>query len=187
PASRRGLLAIAVSHTAMVSIMSMTPVHLTQGHADLVVIGIVISLHVAGMYMLAPVIGWLADRAGKAPVLVIGMLLLLAAAVIAGTAGHHVGLITTGLILLGIGWSCGLIAGSAMLSEALALELRPSVQGFSDLVMNTCGAAGALLAGAVMGITSFQVLAGLVAVMVVATALNLVRPLSSGPPADLAA
>jgi MFS family permease len=175
PAARRGLLAIAVSHTAMVSIMSMTPVHLNEGHANLVIIGIVISVHVAGMYMLAPVVGFLADRLGKPRVLVAGMLLLLAAAVTAGVAGHNVPLVTWGLFLLGVGWSCGLIAGSSMLSEALTLELRPTVQGLSDLVMNICGASGALLAGAVMGATSYQMLSGVVAAMVVITALVIVR------------
>ena len=175
PAARRGLLAIAVSHTAMVSIMSMTPVHLNQGHADLVIIGIVISVHVAGMYMLAPVIGFLADRLGKSRVLVAGMLLLLASAITAGMAGHNVPLVTWGLFLLGVGWSCGLIAGSSMLSESLSLELRPTVQGLSDLVMNICGASGALLAGALMGATSFRVLSGVVAAMVVVTALAIGR------------
>lgn len=80
-----------------------------------------------------------------------------------------------GLFLLGVGRSCGLIAGSSMLSEALGVEMRPAVQGFSDLVMNICGAGGALLAGAVMGATSYGALSSLVGVMVVLTALSLVR------------
>lgn len=185
PAARRGLLAIAVSHTAMVSIMSMTPVHLNEGHATLVIIGIVISLHVAGMYMLAPVIGFLADRLGKSPVLVAGMLLLLAAAVTAGTAGHNVPFVTWGLFLLGVGWSCGLIAGSSMLSEALTLEFRPTVQGLSDLVMNVCGASGALLAGAVMGATSYRMLSGVVAAMVIVTTVSIARSIRK-PAAGLA-
>lgn len=185
PAARRGLLAIAVSHTAMVSIMSMTPVHLNEGHADLVVIGIVISVHVAGMYMLAPAIGFLADRLGKSRVLVAGMLLLLASAVTAGVAGNNVPLVTWGLFLLGVGWSCGLIAGSSMLSESLTLELRPTVQGLSDLVMNICGASGALLAGALMGATSYRVLSGVVARMVVVSALAIGRSMRK-PAARLA-
>lgn len=175
PAARRALLAIAVSHTAMVSIMAMTPVHLHQGHAELRIIGIVISLHVAGMYLLAPLIGWLADRAGKPPVLVLGMLLLLAAAATAGMGGHNVPLVTVGLFLLGVGWSCGLIAGSSMLSESLPVEMRPVVQGLSDLVMNISGAGGALLAGVVMGATSFGTLSAVVAAMVVLTAVMLMR------------
>lgn len=186
PAARRALLGIAVSHTAMVSIMSMTPLHLHAGHADFVIIGIVISVHVAGMYMLAPVIGVLADRLGKSKVLVAGMTLLLAAAVTAGTAGHNVPMVTTGLFLLGVGWSCGLIAGSSMLSEALTVELRPTVQGLSDLVMNVSGASGALLAGAIMGATSYRVLSSVVAAMVVITALTIGRSTRNEPAARLA-
>lgn len=182
PAARRALLAIAVSHTAMVSIMSMTPVHLDGGHATLTIIGIVISIHVAGMYTLAPLIGSLADRVGKPQVLILGMLLLLAAAATAGMGGHNVPMVTIGLFLLGVGWSCGLIAGSSMLSEALSVDLRPVVQGFSDLVMNACGAGGALLAGAVMGATSFGALSGLVGTMVVLTVLSLVRGMGAVPP-----
>ncbi len=176
PLAFRGLLAIVVSHTSMVAIMSMTPVHLDQGHASLTVIGVVISLHVAGMYMLSPVIGWLADRAGTTPVLLAGMALLLAAAVTAGMAGHNVPMVTGGLFLLGVGWSCGLIAGSAMLSQSVPLDMRPSVQGLSDLAMNVCGASGALIAGAVMGATSYRTLSSLVATMVVVMGVTLLRP-----------
>lgn len=166
----RALAAIAVSHTAMVSIMSMTPVHLGHGGANYSVIGIVLSLHIAGMYILSPVVGWLADRIGRVRVLVLGMALLLAAAVLAGGAGpHDVARVTTGLTLLGLGWSCGLISGSAMLSEAVRLEHRPAVQGMSDLLMNVCGAVGAVLAGVVVGTLSYGVLGAIVAVMVTVT------------------
>ncbi|MEV8632480.1 MFS transporter [Streptosporangium sp. NPDC051023] len=169
-AASQALIAIAVSHTAMVSIMSMTPVHLDHGGATYSVIGIVISLHIAGMYILSPVVGWLADRIGRVPVLVLGMGLLLAAAVLAGGAGtEDVPRVTAGLALLGAGWSCGLIAGSAMLSEAVRLEHRPAVQGLSDLLMNVCGAMGAVIAGVVVGTLSYGLLCTVVAVMVTIT------------------
>ncbi|GIH29224.1 putative MFS-type transporter YddS [Acrocarpospora phusangensis] len=175
PAARRALGAIAVSHTAMVSIMSMTPVHLDHGHAGISVIGIVISLHIAGMYMLSPLVGWLADRIGKPPVLIAAMVLLLISAALAGTAGYGVPQITAGLFVLGLGWSFGLVAGSAMLSEAVPLDRRPAVQGLSDLTMNVCGATGALLAGAVVGAASFAALTLAIAVLVILTGLALVR------------
>jgi predicted MFS family arabinose efflux permease len=170
PAVRRGLTAIAVSHTAMVSIMSMTPVHLDHGGASISVIGMVISLHIAGMYMLSPLVGWLADRIGGIRVLVLGMAQLLVAAVLAGTAGPHgVGQVTAGLVVLGTGWSCGLVAGSAMLTEATPVERRPAVQGLSDLLMNVCGASGTLVAGAVVGAVSYGALGAAVGVLVTAT------------------
>jgi MFS family permease len=167
PAARTALIAIAVSHTAMVSVMSMTPVHLDHGGATLSVIGIVISLHIAGMYFLSPVVGWLTDRVGPVPVLVLGMAVLLLAVLLAGTAGEHgVAQVSAGLFLLGIGWSCGLVAGSAMLTEAVPLARRPAVQGLSDLIMNVCGATGTLIAGSIVGWLSYGTLGGVVGVLV---------------------
>ena len=69
PAGRLGITAVIVAHSVMVGIMVMTPVHM--GHAGgpegttLRVIGLVISVHVAGMYLFSPLVGILADRAGR--------------------------------------------------------------------------------------------------------------------------
>ncbi|WP_226899928.1 MFS transporter [Nonomuraea phyllanthi] len=166
PAARRALVMIAVSHTAMVSVMSMTPVKLHHDGSTLDVIGLVISLHIAGMYVLSPVVGWLADKAGKVPVLVLGMALLLGAAALAGTAGHRVWQVTAALVLLGLGWSCGLVAGSALVSESVPLDGRPAVQGLSDLLMNVCGATGTIVAGAIVGTLGYGTLGLVVGVMV---------------------
>ncbi|MGN9782730.1 MFS transporter [Nonomuraea sp. ZG12] len=171
PMARTALVMIAVSHTAMVSIMSMTPVQLHHDGSSLDVIGIVISLHIAGMYVLSPVVGWLADKVGRVPVLLLGMALLLASAVLAGTAGHRVWQVSVALFLLGLGWSCGLVAGSALVSESVPIEGRTAVQGLSDLLMNVCGATGTIIAGAIVGGLSYGVLGLVVGVMVTAAGL----------------
>ncbi|GAA3707263.1 MFS transporter [Nonomuraea antimicrobica] len=171
PMARRALVMIAVSHTAMVSVMSMTPVKLHHDGSNLDVIGLVISLHIAGMYVMSPVVGWLADKAGKVPVLLLGMALLLSAAVLAGTAGHRVWQVTAALVLLGLGWSCGLVAGSALVTESVPLDRRPAVQGLSDLLMNVCGATGTIVAGAIVGWLGFGMLGLVVGVMVGLAAL----------------
>lgn len=175
--ARRAIGAIAVSHTAMVSVMSMTPIHLDHGGASVSVIGVVFSLHIAGMYVLSPVVGWLADRVGRMPVLIAGMAQLLAAAVLAGAAGEHgVAQIAVGLTLLGTGWSCGLVAGSALLTESAPVERRPALQGLSDLLMNVCGASGTVAAGVVVGALSYGFLGAVVAALVAATAGWLLLP-----------
>ncbi|MFI6595355.1 MFS transporter [Nonomuraea sp. NPDC050536] len=171
PMARRALVMIAVSHTAMVSVMSMTPVKLHHDGSTLDIIGLVISLHIAGMYVLSPVVGWLADKAGKIPVLILGMALLLSAAVLAGTAGHHVWQVTMALVILGLGWSCGLVAGSALVTESVPIERRPAVQGLSDLLMNVCGATGTIVAGAIVGGLSYGFLGLVVGIMVAAAGL----------------
>ena len=152
PGGRLGLTAVVVSHAVMVGVMVMTPVHM--GHAGgpegttLRIIGLVISVHVAGMYFFSPLVGWLADRAGRRTTVAVGGGLLLSAAALAGTAapGDAVQL-GAGLLLLGLGWSCGLIAGSTLVTESVAVDLRPTAQGGTDLLMGL----GAALAGVVGG------------------------------------
>ena len=80
---------IALSHLVMVGLMSMTPVHMDRGGATLQLVGLVISLHVAGMYALSPLFGWLADHAGRLRVLVLAALLLISSAVFCPTIPGH--------------------------------------------------------------------------------------------------
>ncbi|QJW37834.1 MFS transporter [Cellulosimicrobium protaetiae] len=172
PTARLALGAIVLSHLVMVGLMSMTPVHMNHGGATLQVVGLVISAHIAGMYALSPVVGWLADRVGHARVLYVGGALLLAAAVVvAGAPGEDSARLTVGLVLLGLGWSCGLVAGSALLVDATPGPARTSVQGLSDLAMNTGGAVGGILAGAIIGFSSYGALAWGAAVLVVVCAV----------------
>ena len=152
--ARLGVAATAAGHVVMVGVMAMTPVHIRSGGhspADtLRIVGVVLSLHVAGMYAFAPVMGWLSDRVGRRPVIFGGIALLLAACVAAGTAGHDSTRLAVGLGLLGLGWSATMVAGSALLSQSMSAELRPSAQGLSDLVMGLAGASAGALSGVVV-------------------------------------
>lgn len=157
PPAMLAVLAVAVAHTVMVSVMVMTPVHMRHEGAELEVVGIVISLHVAGMYALSPLVGWLSDRAGRVAVLVLGNVVLLCAVLVSGRAESHA-VLGVGLVLLGVGWSCALVAGSTLLSESVPLGSRASVQGAADFVMGLCGAVGGALAGVVIGLTGYGTL-----------------------------
>lgn len=145
-----GILTVGSAHAVMVAVMAMTPVHMQDHGAALNLIGLTISLHIAGMYALSPVMGWLSDRWGARQTILLGQSILLIAVFIAGTSGESGTRISLGLILLGVGWSASVIAGSALLSQSLAPDVRPAVQGLSDLIMNLAGASGGLLAGLVM-------------------------------------
>lgn len=149
---------IASSHAVMVAVMALTPVHMADHGASLEVIGVTISLHIAGMYALSPVMGWLADAWGHDRTILTGQSILVLAACVAGTAGGSEPQIAVGLVLLGIGWSASVIAGAAALTTSVAPESRPLVQGFSDLVMNLAGATGGLVAGLVVALSGFGTL-----------------------------
>lgn len=129
-----------------------------MAHVDVTlrVIGFVISVHVLGMYAFSPIVGSLSDRFGRIRVIQIGLAILLFSTVIAGTAAADNAVqLGIGLFLLGLGWSCTLIAGSAFLSESVSLEMRPASQGASDLVMNLSGAGGGALAGVIIGTLNY--------------------------------
>lgn len=64
-----GVAAMAIGNIAMVAVMTMTPVHMETAGQSLSAVGLVISLHVAGMYLPSPISGILADRYGRLPVL----------------------------------------------------------------------------------------------------------------------
>ncbi|MET8376284.1 MFS transporter [Streptomyces microflavus] len=150
PMAKLALVAVTVSHTAMVSIMVMTPVHLGGHGADLQLIGLVISGHIAGMYAFSPVMGWLADRFGRLSVIGLAVGLLSTAALLAGTAGPRHGQTALGLFVLGLGWSAGMIAGSALLTDSVPQEARAAVQGLSDLTMNAAAGIGGASAGVIV-------------------------------------
>jgi MFS family permease len=158
---------VASSHAVMAAVMALTPVHMEDHGASLEVIGLTISLHIAGMYALSPVMGWLADTWGQDRTILLGQSVLLLAAGVAGTAGGSQVQITIGLTLLGIGWSASVIAGAAALTTSVEPGARPSVQGFSDLAMNLAGAAGGLLAGVVVALSGFGTLNAAASVLVV--------------------
>jgi MFS family permease len=164
-ASRGALLALAAlvgAHGVMVGVMSMTPLHLQElvagpGHAGhaaggdvLVIIGFTISLHIAGMFALSPVMGWLTDKAGRTETIIIGFATMIAAVAVAGLGQASTVAVAVGLVLLGVGWSASTISGSTLLAESVGQESRVVVQGVSDMLMGIAGAVGGATSGLVL-------------------------------------
>ena len=169
--SRTALLAVSAvvaAHAVMVGVMSMTPLHLQHlvegpgqhaGHIAagdvLVIIGFTISLHIAGMFALSPLMGWLTDRAGRLETIIIGFMLLIAAVAVAGLGESSTGAVAVGLVLLGMGWSAATISGSTLLAESVGREVRVAVQGVSDMLMGAAGAVGGAASGLVLGYAGY--------------------------------
>jgi MFS family permease len=156
PVARFAVLSIALSHMVMVSVMAMTPVHLQHMGHDVVIIGFTISLHIAGMYALSPLMGYLADKLGKVQTIFLGQLLFVAALLFAGLGHADRLMVTIGLTLLGLGWSAATVAGSALLSATLPANEKTNVQGLSDSLMNLSGAFGGAVAGLLLASFHFE-------------------------------
>jgi MFS family permease len=131
------------------------------------IVGLVLSCHIAGMYAFSPIFGWLTDRLGRRPVIFVGLAFLLAACALAGNAGDDTAHLAAGLMVLGLGWSATMVAGSTLLSESVSIELRASAQGFSDLVMGLAGASAGAISGVIVAAWGYPTLALLAAVATV--------------------
>ncbi|CAM3240070.1 MFS transporter [Nocardioides dubius] len=145
-------LGMALAHAAMVAVMIMTPLHMQHGGAELRVIGLVVSLHVLGMYAFSPIMGWAADRFGRAPLLGAGAVVLICSMLFAGLSPEGTSWqIFFGLFMLGVGWSMATVAAATLLTELTPLRARPDVQGAADLLMGVTAAAAGALAGVLVG------------------------------------
>jgi len=156
PVPRFAVFAVALSHMVMVSVMSMTPVHMQDMGYDLVVVGFTISLHIAGMYALSPVMGILADKIGKVQLILLGQFMYLLAIAFAGFGDMDRVQVTIGLTLLGLGWSASTVAGSALLASSVPANEKTNVQGVSDSTMNLSGAIGGGIAGSILSLVAFN-------------------------------
>ena len=160
------LTTLMVGQFVMIATTSTSPVYLhDQGH-QVGTIGLAVALHLAGMYVTSPLSGWLADRVGRLPTIGAGALILVGAVALAGIVpGSNGPLVILGLFLNGIGWNLAFVAGSALLTDALAPSERASLQGLADLFMGLMGALGSAAGGMILGIWGFAILNAVGAVL----------------------
>jgi MFS family permease len=180
-----GLTTVVVANFVMVAVMAMAPVHMQHHGHGLQFVGLVISLHIAGMFAPSPVTGWLTDRIGPLAVAGGGAALLIVAGVLSAASGAEASTFALGLALLGVGWNASLIAGSALLASAVPVAQRPRVEGAGELSMGVAAASATAIAGPVVGIAGYAALAAAGAVAAATLAPFLVAVARRGLPADV--
>lgn len=171
PSARAALAAVVSAHAVMVGVMALTPVHMHHGGASVTLVGLSISAHIAGMYALSPVMGVLADRLGRVPVILGGQAVLVASCVAGFVFVDSQAGLVVALVLLGIGWSASTVAASTLLTDAVDTTRRAAAQGVSDTSMSLAGAGAGALAGVVVGAFGYAALvlgAGTIAVVTAA-------------------
>ncbi len=159
PLSRLAFVALVVSQAVMVMVMAMTPLHMEDHGHSKGWIGAVISAHTAGMFAFAPIAGRLSDGFGRVQTIVLAGITLVGATVLTSLAGEAPrALLFPGLFLLGLGWSFGVVAGSALLTESVDEHDRVAVQGAADMAVNVASGVGALTAGFVVSGAGYHIL-----------------------------
>ncbi|MDH3681048.1 MAG: MFS transporter [Acidimicrobiia bacterium] len=156
PRARIAVAAMITAQMVMVGVMTMTPIHMDDGGQSASTIGLMMTIHIFGMYAFSPIIGLLSDRFGRLPMIAVGAVLLITGAEFAArTSAIHAPGVMVGNFLIGLGWGFGVIAGSSLLTEAFPIEQRVSVQGTADLAMSGFGATGGLVSGAIVALRSY--------------------------------
>lgn len=171
PATLVAMSGLAGANFVMVGIMTITPVHLTQHGAGHGTVGLLVALHVVGMFAPAPLTGRLADRHGPVKVVIAGAVLSLVACVLgAFSQGHETPLTTAHLVLAGLGWNAGVVGASAMLTFSVPDTLRSHAEGIGEATMGTAAVVIAPIAAVLPSPWDYSVL-GLSAVALALLAL----------------
>ena len=151
PALRRRpiMLAMAtavVAQSAMVLVMTPTPLAMVGYGFDSSDASEVIRWHVVGMFAPSLFTGALINRFGALRIVTLGMLFLLASAAVA-IAGTLAVNFFVSLLLLGVGWNFGFVGATFLLSQATGESERGYVQGINDTVIALGSTAAAFLSG----------------------------------------
>lgn len=153
------LLAVAamtIGQLVMALIMVITPLHMDHNNHGTESVSLVIMAHTLGMFGLSSVTGWLIDRYGRIPLIVAGSAVLILSGILTPVS-VAVPNLAVALFLLGLGWNFCFIAGSSLLSDALATGERARAQGASEVLVSLATGVGSLGTGALFnqgGITA---------------------------------
>ncbi|MFZ1753916.1 MAG: MFS transporter [Caldilineaceae bacterium] len=145
------LAAMIIGQLVMTLLMVITPLHMRHNDHTTAAISGVIMAHTLGMFGLSAVTGWLIDKLGRAPMIMLGALVLVVSALLAPLS-TGVPVLATSLFLLGLGWNFCFIAGSSLLSDALESHERGRVQGASEAMVALASGAGSLGTGGVFAV-----------------------------------
>lgn len=185
---RLGAAVMVLTQLVMVAVMTMTPVHMRDHGHSVSDAGLVISLHVAAMFLPSPLTGQLVDRVGRRPMIVAAGFTLLTAGIVAAAApADSMVVLSIALILLGLGWNFGLVGGTALITDAAPVAERARVQGRVDLGVALSGAAGGVTSGFVVAGASYAALSLAGGALALALIPLLIAERRAGPPAPLAA
>ena len=153
-------IVLVVSQLIMTLIMVIMPLHMHHFDHPASNITLALTAHTFGMFGLSSLTGWLIDRTSRHMMIVVGSLVLAFSAMIAPLSPALFP-VALALFLLGLGWNFCFIAGSSLLSDALAPEERGRAQGANEMVVALAAGTGSLSSGSVFatgGIISVSIM-----------------------------
>jgi len=161
----------------MTLIMVIMPLHMHHFQHPDTNITLALTAHTFGMFGLSSLTGWLIDRTSRHIMIVVGALVLALSAMITPLSPALFP-VALALFLLGLGWNFCFIAGSSLLSDALAPAERGRAQGANEMVVALAAGTASLSSGTVFsqgGIVSVSIMGLAVSLALGAMALWAMR------------
>ena len=131
-----------------------------------------IELHVVAMYLPSFFTGRLIARFGETPIVLAGLALTAAAALV-GMSGQTVAHFWWALALLGVGWNFGFLGASAMVLQCHTPQEGPRVQAINDFVVFGTMVIGSFATGSLLSAYGWSTVAALTLPPVVVAAAAL--------------
>jgi MFS family permease len=132
--------ASAVAQGTMTLMMGLTSVSLAHHGHEFSAISVSVAIHVVGMFGFSLPLGRLCDRFGRRAVLLGGMVVLAAGAILVPSTSEY-WIATAGTFLVGVGWSGASVAASTLIADTTEPALRGRAIGVND----SCAAAGSIV------------------------------------------
>ena len=168
------MLGGVVSYGIMTLIMTATPLsmHLNDGFS-IEETGRVIRAHVLAMYLPSLVAGFLIERVGVTPLMLVGAFGLLTTSII-GLQGQSLMHYWWALVLLGVGWNFLYVGGTTLLTYTYSAAERFRAQAVNEFSVFGVSATASLLAGTVMYLFGWNTLMWVPVPILVAIAVALI-------------
>ncbi len=135
---RAAILSAVMVQGQMVMMMAMTALALKALDCSLSQISFSVALHAAGMFAFSWPIGRVADRFGRKPVILAGLVVAGCGALLIGL-GQGYGVITFGTFLVGLGWSGAFLGSNTMLTDVTPANRRGQAIGILEQWSNAAG------------------------------------------------
>ena len=152
------MLSAGVGYITMSTLMTATPISMNVMHGySIFSTGIVIQLHVIGMFLPSLFTGNLIKLYGHKYIILSGVFILLICIFVNYNFENYYGFLV-GLILLGIGWNFLFVSGTSLLVISYDEDNKFLTQGLNDFVVFTSQAIGSLSAGFLLFLTGWKTL-----------------------------
>lgn len=152
------VIGATVGYAVMLLVMTATPLAMVNHHHGVGDAVHVIQAHVLAMFAPSFFSGSLVRRFGALQVLLAGLALLAANALIAAS-GTDLGHFFAALVLLGVGWNFTYVAGTALLTEAYVEVERAKTQAANEVILQGFVAFASLASGWLLASFGWQALA----------------------------